>query len=477
MASLQATSKRCITQLLRPRRQWPAAALARSQHTHSRKPPTHVDIEVAKAAAATAPQKPVHIPREIGPGVLEGEAPRVLLRPNNLFHAWDKSPSSQIRERASRIKHHAYCPHPEHKNSPRHIKFTCPDCGIPTYCSEEHWADDYENHLLICDALRESNEDEHDLRSGRFFPEFEYPGEQIEEQLINMTNWDTYLYTRGANAIDEDRQMRQVTKLLTYPITLASVVHELSPYDLRHRLTTEGLRSMAALRYNLHPPASGSGQDVKSVRINPPPVRLFILGARAESSLPRDVWYQLAYLFPRATFHLIFIGPESMKGREAEYPLPERTPDNPFGAVLERPSYRMKISTFVEYFHTLHEAHAFAPYDPYFDCFMLFHPGLGHPGSAAEWEYTLPILLDTKSPIICTGYTETDLKRDVDWVHNKCKGEFDVLLEPEENRFKSLRWDINDADPTDLSQSNWGLWAFRGKRYEATVPPPHTINP
>jgi hypothetical protein len=25
------------------------------------------------------------------------------------------------------------------------------------------------------------------------------------------------------------------------------------------------------------------------------------------------------------------------------------------------------------------------------------------------------------------------------------------------------------ADPTDLSQGNWGVWAFRGKRYEATT--------
>ncbi|KAF8532909.1 zinc-finger of mitochondrial splicing suppressor 51-domain-containing protein [Trichophaea hybrida] len=396
---------------------------------------------------------------------------RVLLRQDNLFHPMDQSPSSAIRERAARIKSTAYCPHPEHKHTanPSHLKFTCPDCGVPTYCSEEHWAEDYENHLLICDTLKESNEDEHDLRSGRFFPEFEYPGEQIEEQLINMTNWDTLLYTRNCHAVDADRQQRQLTKLLTYPTTIASFLHELSPYSLRHRLTSEGLRSLSALRYTLHPPATGAGKEMKNIRTTPPPVRLFILGARAESSLPRDVWYQLAYMFPRSTFHLLFIGPESMKGREAEYPLPERTASNPYGAVTERVSYHMKISTFVEYYHTLHDAGAFAPYDPYFDCFVLFHSGLGHPGSAAEWESTLPRLLETKLPILCTGYTEEDMNRDVQWVKEKCKDEFDMLLEPGENRFKSLRWDINDADPTDLTQGNWGIWSFRGKRYEATT--------
>ncbi|KAL7275179.1 translational activator for mitochondrial COX1 [Rhizina undulata] len=401
----------------------------------------------------------------------KGDQSRLLLKPGNLFHPMDKSPSPSMRERAAAIQRTAYCPHTEHHQSgtPEHVAFTCPDCGVPTYCSEEHWLADYENHLLICDTLREANEDDHDLRSGRFFPEFEYPGEQMDDALINFTNWDTFLYTREFRAINDERPMRQVTRLLTYPTTIASFLHELSPYDLKHRLTVEGLKSVTALRYNLHPPKTGAGKDIKGIRLNPPPVRLFMLGARAESSLPREVWYQLTHIFPLSTFHLIFIGPESMSGRQAELPLPPREPTNPFGAVVERIAYNMKISTFVEYFHTLHEANAFAPYDLYFDCFVLFHPGLGHPGSAAEWEETLPRLLATKAPILATGYTEEDLKRDVEWVGEKCKGEYDVLLEPGSNRFRSLRWDINDVDPSDLTQGNYGVWAFRGKRYEATT--------
>lgn len=170
-------------------------------------------------------------------------------------------------------------------------------------------------------------------------------------------------------------------------------------------------------------------------------------------------------MFPLTTFHLVFIGPEAMENRTSEYPLPERTASNPYGAVVERVSHNMKISTFVEHYHTLHAAGTFAPFDPYFDMFMLFHPGLGHPGSSEEWKETLPRLLETKLPVLVTGYTEGDMERDVEWVKRTCKGEFDVLLQPGENRFKSLRWDINDADPTDLSQGNWGVWSFRGKRY------------
>lgn len=194
-------------------------------------------------------------------------------------------------------------------------------------------------------------------------------------------------------------------------------------------------------------------------------MRLFILGARAESSLPRDAWVQLAHLFPRSSFHLIFIGPEAMANRDDEFPLPERVPSNPYGAVVERPWHNMKISTIVDYYHTIHRTGYFYPYDPYFDCFVLFHPGLGHPASSHEWAETLPMLLETKAPIIVTGYTQYDMERDIEWVNKQAAGEFDILLKPGENIFRSLRWDLNDMDPQDVSCGNWGTWAFRGKRY------------
>ncbi|KAK3703319.1 translational activator for mitochondrial COX1 [Vermiconidia calcicola] len=438
-----------------------------------------------------------HVPQDIPPYTTnlgqqpsrkhEDSSERTLLQPNNLFHPFTTSPSPQIRRRAATIRQNAYCPHPDHQptrspiaphdtegrkagvSPPAHVRHECPDCGIPVSCSEEHFASDYESHLEICDTLRQINEDDHDLVSGRFFPEFEYPPARFEEAQVNMTNWDTLLFSRGFEAVNAERSMRQVTRLLTYPITVGSVLHELSPYAFgkEGRLTPEGLRSLSALRYTLHPPRTGAGVDIKGLRPNPPPVRLFILGARAESSLPREVWVQLSHLFPRVSFHLIFIGPESMANRDDEFPLPPRTPSNPFGAIVEdRLGGQMKVSTYVEYFHTLYEAQHFAPFDPYFDAIILFHPGLGHPASSHEWSPTLPQLLATKIPIICTGYTDYDMQRDIAWVKKEAKGEMDVLLEPAENRFRSLRWDLNDLDPGDVSCGNWGVWGFRGKRYE-----------
>lgn len=131
--------------------------------------------------------------------------------------------------------------------APAKVDFECPDCGVPVYCSKEHWMDHYEEHLKVCDTLRQINEDDHDLRSGRVFHEANLPDLQLDDAAVNMTNWDTFMYTREFNAVDSDRSMRQITRLLTYPITVGSVLHELSPYNLQNggRLTTEGLKSFS----------------------------------------------------------------------------------------------------------------------------------------------------------------------------------------------------------------------------------------
>lgn len=422
----------------------------------------------------------------------EGNRRKMVLTSDNLFHSFTESPIPEIRKRAAFIRQHAYCPHPDHKptraaggpndlesrkssetgSPPAHANFECPDCGIPVYCCEEHWADDYEAHLDICDVLRQSNEDEHDLHSGRYFEEFQFAEPQMEEILVNLSSWDTYLYTRDYDALNEDRYMRQATKLLTYPMTIASILHELSPYNIKKggRLTPEGLKSFSALRHSLHPPRTGGGDRWKNARLAPPPVRLFILGARAESSLPRAAWMQMAYLFHRVQFSMHFIGPEAMANRERELPLPERTPLNPFGAVIEdRISNALKISTYVDYYETLHKAQHFQPFDPYFDCFIVFHPGFGNAATQHEWAETLPLLLETKCPIIATGYSPWDLEQDLEFLDQRYGNEMDVLLEPGENLFRSLRWDLNDLDPSDATCSNWGVYAFRGKRYETTI--------
>ena len=107
-----------------------------------------------------------------------------ILTEDNLFHPFSQSPFPAIRARGEAIRKLAPCPvcaaehdgvHAHTKAQPKAVAFECPDCGWPTHCSEEHWKED-EEHQKYCSRLREVNEDEHDLRSGRKMREFELPG-------------------------------------------------------------------------------------------------------------------------------------------------------------------------------------------------------------------------------------------------------------------------------------------------------------
>lgn len=232
------------------------------RHTF-RESPRHASTATAAAEQPDSFERQSNYPPEYG----EWRS-SIRLGKNDLFHPFSSSPIPEIRERSLFTKNNAYCPHPAHQRTrmpsspddpeakkmtttegapPALVNFECPDCGVTTYCCEDHWAADYESHLEICDTLRQINEDDHDLRSGRYFKEFEYPGPQLDEILVNMTNWDTLLYTRQFEAVNEDRAMRQATRLLTYPVTVGSILHELSPYNIRRggRLTTEGLKSFS----------------------------------------------------------------------------------------------------------------------------------------------------------------------------------------------------------------------------------------
>ena len=100
--------------------------------------------------------------------------PVPILSQDNLFHPFSKSPFPAVRARGEAIKKLALCPKCD-SHHPKPVQHECPDCGWPTHCSEEHWKHD-EEHQKYCSRLREANEDEHDLRSGRRMTEFELPG-------------------------------------------------------------------------------------------------------------------------------------------------------------------------------------------------------------------------------------------------------------------------------------------------------------
>ncbi|PLW09822.1 hypothetical protein PCANC_18305 [Puccinia coronata f. sp. avenae] len=429
----------------------------------------------------------------------EGGERRRILEPDNLFHPLSNSPIPSIREKAARIKSIARCP----IYADTLVQYDCPECGYPTHSTREAWEKD-EEKAKYWPRLREANEDEHDLRSGRAMLEFDLPDCQPYEEAITLANWDLLLYTRGFRSIDDDRARRHVSKLLTYPMTIGSILHEFSPYSTRNqRLTLEGYRSLTALRQSLHPPLGTNTAQVLGRTINP--IRVFILGARAESSLPPAVWSQLPYLFPSpdVSFQIYFIGPEVIlpqqlltgpthPARESHDVYKRGRPNAAFGV----PAFSVPVSPTL----TLHMVqgayrevhHALGPFDPYTDVYFAFSPGFGfptvpmtttQPGGGAErhslldtntiqletnWNEDVKLILENKCALFGAGFSPADVQRDVDALETvpDIKERFEWLLNPGENVFASQKWEVAEFDPRVAVKSNYAVWGIRGKRYE-----------
>ena len=73
-------------------------------------------------------------------------------------------------------------------------------------------------------------------------------GPQDSEAAISFANWDVFWYTREFSSMDTERSRRHASKILTYPITIGSVLHQFSNLTLgNQRLTPEGSRSLAGV--------------------------------------------------------------------------------------------------------------------------------------------------------------------------------------------------------------------------------------
>lgn len=300
----------------------------------------------------------------------------------------------------------------------------------------------------------------------------------------------------------------------------------------------------AALRTTLHVPPGAP--ETPEAAVGKPQVRVFILGARAESSLPPNAWEQLTMLFPAAQLHIFFIGPQVSLPSEEKAPSPksqepaipqatseaipssseERTSqtlemkevkNQEIPSQEEKPAYLPNVyepptpAPIDRLKHTRTSIHRYGvpsyttPFsheltvtglrvnyadvhylfeetlDPYSDLFFFFSPGFGFPSrvsmseedgkpllqiaSPTEWGPVLPKLLASKCPIFITGFSPTDVERDVRSlsIAPDVAGQFEWVITPGPNTFGSEKWEIADFDPRVMIKANWGIWAIRGK--------------
>lgn len=274
---------------------------------------------------------------------------------------------------------------------------------------------------------------------------------QAYDEAISFANWDIFWYTRGFRSVDTEQMRRHTSKLLTYPLSIGSIIHRYGSINTyNQRLTPEGAQSLAgecntirvvptltlmsrhkALRATIHSPLGG--RETRGGSIGKPPTRIFVLGARSESALPPDVWSQLCYLFPSAIFQIYFIGPQvalpkaavkdsqSFESLAAEPETPSLTSDSKATKVYQPPiptyvgssmskrrlrsltvssgipSYTLPHSPCLsltalrsKYTQQIHDE--LGPFDPYTDLFVLYAPGFGFPSP------TSPKMLQISAP-------------------------------------------------------------------------------
>ncbi len=155
-------------------------------------------------------------------------------------------------------------------------------------------------HQAFVPDLRRIYDDMADLRSGRQFLEFDFPGPREEWQRADLTNWRAFLSDRGfksphgtiGNArgeeqvAGEERSIRHISSIFTYPLTIAHAIYWNSVLGDPAKL------------------------DRRNADGNLIPWRIAILGPRAEATLPPRAWLELCAIFPEAAFDLHLVGPE-----------------------------------------------------------------------------------------------------------------------------------------------------------------------
>lgn len=118
-------------------------------------------------------------------------------------------------------------------------------------------------------------------------------------------------------------------------------------------------------------------------------------------------------------------------------------------------------------FNVLHEAGDLFPYDPYLDMFIAYHPQMTEKNSVEMWSKSIKGLLESKCPVVVTGYHEENLNKNFDYIMENFKDDLDLIFDKTQNIYGSTKWELNDLNPQEVFQYNQRIFAIRGKRYHA----------
>lgn len=259
----------------------------------------------------------------------------------------------------------------------------------------------------------------------------------LDESLINQQKIDDTNWTRN-NAASFLQQSQKVPLISSKP-----------PRDLHHYLKLQGyitdasasttppsaFRTISSLLsypltlaysiQNLFPDLNGSSA-----------LNVLIIGARSESSLPKEWWLHTLYAQTRVKrLKIDFVGPDLIippKSTSTTLSNDENSIKfewNEGYVEIANVQDKNKIA-FHEHTNKLELLRSF-------DLFVLFNPGFGSKPLQHQWEETLKLLLWTRKPIVATAHGHHDLSRDLDAV-KRISGEEDHQGKRESNPYMAM---------------------------------------
>lgn len=226
-----------------------------------------------------------------------------------------------------------------------------------------------------------------------------------------------------------------IHQLLTYPLTLS--------YGLRNLFPTED-------HFN----------HFEELRVT-------VLGARAESSLPMQWWRHVLFLNPTVKrLSIRFIGPglgvaNNQRDISSQWKWTTGCGNSSQLNLFVDPSHDSCV------LHEHHDAHQLLLQS---HIFVLYNPGLGSSFLKSAWRPTVEMLLSSKKPILCTALSNSDLNNDVTALQDIAArrsddqdiGEsFEMLLEPQKNPFLSTL--VRQDEANQPIQTNQFVYIFRSK--------------
>ena len=188
-------------------------------------------------------------------------------------------------------------------------------------------------------------------------------------------------------------------------------------------------------------------------------LRVAVIGARAEASLPTQWWRELLAARPDvARWSVHFLGPQLAAPAAARAPI-----GAPPRLEVASPCGRRALELTFEC-----AAYPGAGAPARWDALALFNPGFGHHALVGAWEEALRAMLRGGAPMLVTAHSERDALRDRAAIERAARAvgmrPEDVWVErPALNAFRSRKKALDPADPEHVTAANWSAAVVQGR--------------